>query len=88
MEIRRISALSLRHGECNFGLGRNDSLGADYQTSFGKIFQAYAIKEGKDLRSLRFLHEGNRLLPDGTPEEVSHYWLARRARLWLLMCIP
>lgn len=39
-------------------------------TPFAKLFAAYCEKTGKSVNSIRFMFDGERLLPTDTPEKV------------------
>lgn len=40
-------------------------------TKLGKAMEAFSARTEKEVKSLRFLFEGDRVLPDTTPESVS-----------------
>eukprot|EP01088_Endostelium_zonatum_P022064 TRINITY_DN9134_c0_g1_i1.p1 TRINITY_DN9134_c0_g1~~TRINITY_DN9134_c0_g1_i1.p1 ORF type:complete len:104 (-),score=27.21 TRINITY_DN9134_c0_g1_i1:135-446(-) len=39
-------------------------------THLKKLMEAYCRRQGTDLNSIRFLHDGNRISPDRTPKEL------------------
>jgi hypothetical protein len=39
-------------------------------TALRKLMEAYAQRQGLSVNSIRFLYDGNRLLPDQTPKQV------------------
>lgn len=40
-------------------------------TRLGKLMDKYAANQGKELGTMRFLFDGQRLRPDDTPDDVS-----------------
>ena len=42
-------------------------------TPFQKLFSAYCEKQGKNLSSVRFMFDGERLLPTDTPDKVTRF---------------
>jgi len=39
-------------------------------THLRKLMEAYCRRQGVDMNSIRFLHDGNRISPDKTPKEL------------------